>query len=318
MIQPEDAGFHPHPPDEWRWCETNMFPFCIPEAGISATIYVLTRPALGVCMSDVTIQDRIASAWEDQIYVDNQQHLPCPASLTDYALPNGLSVRMVEPLKRWHIRYQGIDDTEFDLQFASLMPPFDMNDPAMDPMAAARHGVGWEKAFHGHYEITGRITGRARIRGTWHDVDCIDTLDRSWGPRPERDNSNAIWFHGSFGEALTVHALVGCDPARTAEFGKLISGYVLENGAVHGLVSVAGRSERHGPYPMSSIVEVEDVRGKRFRFTGATMNAGPWAPYPSIVYYQCFMRWNLDGLIGYGIQQDVISRAYLTRHRAAR
>ena len=29
------------------------------------------------------------------------------------------------------------------------------------------------------------------------------------------------------------------------------------------------------------------------------------------------MRWNLDGRIGYGVQQDVMSRAYLTRHRDA-
>ena len=317
MIHPEDAEFRPRPAGEWRWCETNMFPFCIPEARISATIYLVSRPELGVCMSDITIQDRITEAWEDQLYVDNQQHLPCPTSLLDYSLPNGLSVKALEPLKRYSVQYTGIDDTDFDLEFNSLMPPFDMNDPAMDPCAAARQGAGWDKAFAGHYEITGRITGRARIRGKTYDVDCIDTLDRSWGPRGERDNSNAIWFHGSFGEALTVHALVGVDPARTAEFGKLISGYVLENGTVHGLVSVSGRSERRGAYPMSSEIEVVDVRGKRFRFTGATINAGPWGPYPSVLYLQCFMRWNMDGLIGYGVQQDVLSRAYMSRNRDA-
>ena len=315
MIHPEDADFHHNAESPYDWCETNFFPFSIPEARISGGFYVLTRPKLGVCMSDVTVQDRITQSWEQQLYVDNQQHLPCPQSLVDYSLPNGLSIRASTPLKNYQIDYVGIDDTELHLGFTALMPPFDMNDPAQDPKAEGRIGKSWGAAFNGHYEITGRITGKARIRGKDYDVDCIDTLDRSWGIRKERDNANAIWLHGSFGEDLTIHALVGLDPAKTQAFGPLISGYVLDNGEVFGLTELTGVSERSGIYPMSSYVKATDVRGRTYEFTGATINAAPWAPYPSIIYVQCYMRWNLDGRIGYGIQQDVLSRAYLSRHR---
>lgn len=315
MIKPDDVDFHRPPQADFRWCETNPFLFHIPEQAISGTIYVVTRPVLGVCMSDITIVDRIANAWEAQLYVDNQQHLPCPQSLRDYTLPNGLAVKVIEPLRHYRATYEGIDETRIDLEFRALMPPYDMNDPAMDPLAAQRVQQGWSEAFGGHFEITGHVTGELVVRGQRHRIDCIDTLDRSWGPRQERDNASVIWLNASFGEALTIHVLAAFDPARSAAFGALISGYVLEDGKVHGLTQLRGQSERHGMFPMSTLLEVTDQRGHKFELTGAAMNAAPWAPYPSVVYTQCLMRWNHAGKIGYGAQQDVLSRAYLTRHR---
>lgn len=315
MIKPEDVDFHRPQHADFRWCETNPFLFSIPEERISGSIYVVTRPVLGVCMSDITLVDRIAQSWEEQLYIDNQQHLPCPQSLRDYSLPNGLRVTAIDPLKHYRATYEGIDDTRIELEFRALMPPYDMNDPAMDPVAGQRIERGWSEAFGGHFEITGRVTGELLVRGRRFSIDCIDTLDRSWGPRQERDNASVIWLHGSFGERLTVHVLAAFDPVRGAEFGPLVSGYVLEDGEVYGLTGVVGRSERQGMFPMSTIVRATDRRGKVFEMTGAAMNAAPWAPYPSVVYAQCLMRWNHAGSIGYGVQQDVLSRAYLTRHR---
>ena len=81
MIAPEHAEFQFGPDSPFDWCETNFFPFAVPEANISGSIYLLSRPKLGVTMVDVLVQDRISPAWESQAYVDNQQHLPCPDHL---------------------------------------------------------------------------------------------------------------------------------------------------------------------------------------------------------------------------------------------
>jgi hypothetical protein len=317
MITPDKAEFQmPADPDvDWRWTETNFWPFCIPEARISGSLYLFAKPKLGVCMSDITVQDRIVSAWEDQIYVDNAQHLPCPQSLLDYELPNGLKVKAVEPNKHYEIDYVGIDDTEMHLEFNALGDPWDINDPETDPLAHTRIGAGWDKAFSGHYELTGRITGEARIRGTTYAVDCIDTADRSWGVRDDRSVTNITWLHGSFGEDLTLHAMAFIDPAHDENFGDLISGYVLENGTAYGLVEITGRSKRRGMYAMSSVIEVVDVRGQRYEITGSTLNAGPLGPWPAVIYVQHFMRWNCAGKIGYGVQTDGVTRAYATRYR---
>ena len=50
---------------------------------------------------------------------------------------------------------------------------------------------------------------------------------------------------------------------------------------------------------------------------GAAVNACAWAPFPSLIYPQSLMRWSLAGRTGWGIHQEVLSRAYLARNRAA-
>ena len=79
MIVKENAEFQFSDTSPYDWCETNFFPFAVPEARIAGSVYILTRPKLGVTMADILVQDRIAPAWDAQAYVDNQQHLPCPA-----------------------------------------------------------------------------------------------------------------------------------------------------------------------------------------------------------------------------------------------
>ncbi|HSV71916.1 MAG TPA: hypothetical protein VLI72_17565 [Methylibium sp.] len=317
MIQAADGEFHFKADSHWQWAETLAFPFSVPEANLNGIVYVLARPMLGVCMCDITIMDRISDLWEDQAYVDNQQHLPCPKSLLEFSLPNGLSLKAIEPVKHYEIRYEGIDDTRFTLDLSALHEPYDCNDPAMDPLAARRNGPAWDSAWSGHFEATYRIRGELVLRGQRHAVDCVNTGDRSWGQRAERDNGTMIWWNAAFGADLALHLFTRHDIAKTADFGSLVSGYVLENGQVHGITECHGRQEYRKAVPMGGRLAVTDVRGKSFDFTYSTVNSSYWAPYPSNTYLQSSMRVNHRGRIGYGIQQLGLSRAYLGRNREA-
>ncbi len=317
MIKAEDMDFHHTPESHWQWVETIALPFHVPETTVNGIIYLVTRPMLGVCACDVSLHDRITDLWEEQLYIDNQQHLPCPKTLKDIALPNGLKLKALEPLQGYHARYEGIDDTRFDLHFRNLHAPYDINDPAMDPTAAKRNGPAWDTSWSGHYEATYRVSGELIVRGKRYTVDCVDTGDRSWGPRPERDNSSVIWWHASFGEDLTVHLFTGHDIARTNTMGPHISGYVMEKGEVYGIVDSRGTQEYRKAVPMGGELEVTDVRGKKFLLTYSALNACYWAPYPSNTYLQSYIRVACNGKLGYGTQQIGLSRAYLTRHRDA-
>lgn len=317
MIKPEDADFHFQADSHWQWVETIALPFAVPEANINVICYVVTRPMLGVCAADITVIDRISDLWEEQAYIDDMQHMPCPKSLLDFTLPNGLSIKAVEPLKHYRVDYDGFDDTSFHLDFVALHEPFDINDPAMDPMATGRNGPAWDSSWSGHYEVTYRIRGELTVRGKRYPVDCVDTGDRSWGPRPERDNSSVIWWHASFGEALTCHLFTGHDIATRNEMGPHVSGYILEDGQIHGLTGSSGRQEYRKAVPMGGQLEVTDVRGKTFQFTYSTVNSCYWAPYPSNTFLQSSLRVVHEGRIGNGVQQLGLSRAYLTRHRDA-
>ena len=314
MIKPEDCDFHFKPNSHWQWAETIALPYAVPEANINGLIYIVTRPMLGVAMCDVTIIDRISDLWEDQAYVDNQQHLPCPKKLSDFSLPNGLTFKVIDPLKqalngRDYVATR-IDDTSFSLDYFGLHDPYDCNDPDMDPLAAARNGPAWDSSWNGHYEATFHVKGELILRGKRYEVDCIEIGDRSWGPRPERDNGTMIWWHASWGKDLAVHLFTRHDIAKTDEFGPLVSGYVFEDGKLYGITGTRGKQEYRKSAPMGGVLEVTDIRGKKFNFTY-------WAPYPSNTYLQSSMRVNLDGKIGYGIQQLGLSRAYLGRNREA-
>ncbi|MDY0046121.1 MAG: hypothetical protein RBS10_01755 [Thauera propionica] len=193
MINPEGFDFHYTADSHWQRIETIAVPFNIPQANINAVVYIVTRPMLGVCMADITLMDRISDLWEEQLYIDNQQHMPCPKSLLEFDLPNGLCFKAIEPLMRYRMQYEGIDDTHFDLELNALHEPYDINDPDMDPTAAKRNGPAWDSSWSGHYEQTYCIKGELVVRGKRYAVDCVDTGDRSWGPRPERENSSVIW-----------------------------------------------------------------------------------------------------------------------------
>ena len=83
------------------------------------------------------------------------------------------------------------------------------------------------------------------------------------------------------------------------------------------MTAAKGAQEYRKSIPMGGQLEVTDIRGKKFNFTYSTTNCAYWAPYPAVTYLQSAMRVNLDGRIGYGIQQLVLSRAYLGRNREA-
>lgn len=317
MIKPEDCDFHFKPDSHWQWAETIALPFAVPEANINGIFYLVTRPMLGVAMCDITIMDRISDLWEEQAYVDNQQHLPCPKVLSDFSLPNGITFKVIEPLKHYRVVYEGIDDTRFSLDYFGLHAPYDCNDPAMDPLAAQRNGPAWDSSWNGHYEATFRVKGELILRGKRYEVDCIEVGDRSWGARPERDNGTMIWWHAAFGESLAVHLFTRHDIATTKDFGALVSGYVFEDGKLYGITDCRGTQEYRKAVPMGGVLEVTDIRGKKFNFTYSTVNSSYWAPYPSNTYLQASMRVNLDGRIGNGIQQLGLSRAYMGRNRDA-
>lgn len=87
-----------------------------------------------------------------------------------------------------------------------------------------------------------------------------------------------------------------------------ISGYILEDGQVHGITASSGTQEYRRAVPVGGIVEVTAVRGKTFALTSSTVNSGYWAPYSSNTYLQPPMRVACEGRIGSGVQQLGMSR----------
>ncbi|MCB2051472.1 MAG: hypothetical protein KDE63_08590, partial [Novosphingobium sp.] len=187
MIRPQDVGYHTPDDVKHDWAETNYFSFVVPEANLTGWVYTIARPAVGAMVCDIEVMDRIGRITLETCYFDFQQHLPLPDKLENYTLPNGLSLKTENEPRDYLIDYQGTDDTFFKLRIAGLMEPFDIHDPSMDPLASTdptKSGFG--AAYSNHFDMTAHVTGNVRVRGTDYDVDCVTTMDHSWGPRNER------------------------------------------------------------------------------------------------------------------------------------
>ena len=131
------------------------------------------------------------------------------------------------------------------------MLPFDIHDAAMDPMKAkalkeAEQGgkFAWGTAYNGHFDQSGHFKGRVAVRGKQYPIDCISTMDHSWGPRPERGAPNMSWLHAHFSRDLAFHVIFSFDPKTNGRELSLAHGYVVEKGEIFGLKEARGTTKR--------------------------------------------------------------------------
>jgi len=142
-------------------------------------------------------------------YWDAWEHLvvPQPSDLLDYRLANGLSVRCTEPNRVWDVDYADpAAGLELHFRCTALMDPYDINDPDVDPMAArVDRDKTWGHAYAGHFDLSGHFEGELVLRGTRTPIDCVSTMDHSWGVRAERQTSRLSWQHAHVSPDLAIH-----------------------------------------------------------------------------------------------------------------
>lgn len=308
MIQNKDIEFH-HPQDaDYRYAETNYFCFTLPEHRLAVHAYTISRKGIGAMAADVTVWGDLAPDRAGCLHMDSQQHLPAVERLSDYRTSNGLTVRATDP-RNYRIAYSSADGVSFDVTFAGLMEPFDIHDPDHSPMTkpasstADRHaGSGLGAGYGGHFDLTGRITGWLKLGDRQYEVDCVETMDHSWGPRPEVGMHAMGWMHAHFGRSLSIHWIVAFDPnAKGIDQWKLAHGYVLEDGVVHGLTDLKLHCTYIGRMPVGLELQVTDKRNRSFSASGAAILGGPWCCYMAAETYSSVFRWVLsDGQVGHG------------------
>ena len=311
MIKDSDIEFHTPENADYLWAETNYFGFSIPEENIMGSVYVVVREGLGVMSADVSIWSAVTDNRAECLHVDNHQHLPAPEKMSDIQTPIGLRVQALSK-RDYRIDYKGFNDIELEIDFKGLMEPFDIHDPNHSPKAVvhdaekAAEGSGFGTGYGGHFDLTGKLTGRLKLKGKEYTINCIETMDHSWGPRPETHMVPIGWMHAQYSENLAFHWILLCDYTKpVGEQQQLAHGYVLEDGEVYGLTDMKLRTTRSGVITIAHELELTDVRGKVWRMHGTVMSGSPWVCYISTMVYVCNMRWTLpDGTVGYGVSQE--------------
>ena len=226
--QHPDDEFHPPTSDDPYWTETCWFTFTVPERRLSGQLYPFFRPNQGVLSAGAFFWDHTGGTPADILHARQFWHLPIPDQpLSDIALPNGITYRCVEPLRRYALTYDDPDATgptdstiRVELTFNAIAPPNYLGES--------------------HLDQPGRYVGTIVLAGEEIPVDAFGFRDRSWGPRTQFGrgihNSGAMSGGYSYATASEGHAF----HAITMDFGSgalAIHGYILRDGERSKVVS---------------------------------------------------------------------------------
>jgi hypothetical protein len=289
-----DDNFHLYSDDPFE-TETCWFCFNVPERRMGGWLWGAARANLGLSMHSIFVWDDTASAPWELPYFSTQfsQPLPRERDLRDFTFTEGFSVRMIEPLMRYHVGYQDRKLLSVDLTFEGVSAPhrFASGKP---PFGASPH-----------LDQAGRMFGEIVLRGEKIPVDCYTIRDRSWGPRLDHKGGRIGYDFctASAGEAFMVFAR----PQDFDEAGAEIvnHGYVVRNG-VRTNIAEGRRRVRRDPkngWVEEISIRCTDEHGSPVEVHGTALSRMV-IPRARGITVNTLLHWRFDGVQGWGEDQD--------------
>lgn len=306
MITEADLQFHTPDDVDHEWGETYWLGFYVPEADLYGWVYMVFRAGTGAVMCDVEFIDRKSVFMYDARYVDIQNHLPIPERLDSFTLANGVEFSAKSP-REYRLDYVGVDDTEIHLDLSGIHEPYDIHDPAIDPMAqgdasAQVQHSGFGAAYANHFDLTTRCVGSVKVRGQAYDVDCLATQDHSWGPRAERGMRTMTYMNAHFADDYVVQTIFDFDPSQAdGEQHVFKHGYVVRDGELTGLVAGTLRVDHAGLFPKKVTLAVTTKDGDTHELGATARTFNNWVPYGVCPTGHSMLDWTTStGLEGVG------------------
>jgi hypothetical protein len=293
----EDDNFHEPETGQWWEHETFWFWWFNAERRLGCWIYHYIRPNIGVAGGGVFLFDDTAWFHMETPYYLNYENTELPAmrDLRDFTFPGGSRIEMLEPLRRYRLRFADRDTIHYDLNWEALMAPWVRVSPPLD-MSAAGPGVGERKPRH--LDQFGRVTGNLVLHGEEIAIDCLAMRDRSWWHlRPEP------WKSGG-GRSTYI---TGAASPETAFFGHGPGGFLVLDGVRKPLVSGSKRRERdpeHG-FVRRLFIDAVDSEGRELHVEGESVSRMAM-PISGVhgVCWQSLMRYTINGVPAWGDDQD--------------
>jgi hypothetical protein len=290
---PRDDRFHfAQMGRDWWATETAWFSFHHPQRRLGGWFYTMVRPNIGTVAGGAWVWDDHAHLPWEVLYSANYSALELPRDqdLDDCHLPNGVSLRVLEPCMRYALDYDDGERFQAQLQFAAVMPP--------EPLTAVGSTFG---SAH-HFDQLGRVTGELVLHGERIVIDCIGMRDRTWGTRPEDRPRQAAYVTGARRDGDGFLAVTNVRPD-----GDVVAyGFLRRDGETIGLAGGVRRVERDPRQGWIVGIEIEarDRSGRRIVARGEPasriiLNRHTFIDINSLV------RWDLDGIEAWGEDQDM-------------
>lgn len=320
-----DEYFHERNDDPY-WSENSLLGFNVPERNLSGFIYFYFRPNMNLVVAGPAIWDHTGEDVYNCLYYGWDQHLAIPenAEMFDFELPNSLSCKMVEPQKEYHFGYNR-HGVKIDLIWTALAEPYYMKlSKSGEEDPGLKNWVKMEdKVSVGHYEQSGWFKGTIDIRGDRIDIDCGALRDRGWGPRHAdvSDPLRAGWPYVFASPESGWHLY---DPQITLPFEEdpiegttetVTQGHYIRDGVMASVVegtrrAVRGRDGR----VLTQEIRCVDELGRELHAVGKTLNWLKWPINSDILNWWSLVRWEYDGQVVYGNDQDFMTFRHYRRY----
>ena len=323
---PEDDTYH-SASDDPQWFETNWWSLNIPERRIGAWLHAGYHANSGQVTWRVFVWDPSGSDPGRLAYYKARPNVAMPPDpdLRDITFPEGgYSVKMLKPLMDYHVAYADAEaDFAIEFEHRSVHPP-------------RRFTPGEAPALHNpHLDQLGHLTGELTLHGERIPIDCYSVRDRTWGPRGgrhgqsqkaeyvrgeykvtnpggpkwreierQRGRGRLQYIFGHTDDQTGFLSFVRAQDGDAQGWSPLNMGWLLKDGVFERLdkTKSAMRNFRDPVTGWSGHMQV-----KLTDLTGRTMEAEGFT-----VSHMCehqagsnaLMRWEYDGKIGWGEDQD--------------
>jgi hypothetical protein len=289
--------------------ETQYFGFSVPESEIHGYAYLWHHPNLHVLTGGLWAWSGIKQYMVQSELCDFRTYMSDSAlknDLHDYRLENGFGVKILEPLKRFHMTYvDAARDNSVDLVYEAVGP-------------AVMFGDGK------HMEQPMRAVGELVLRGHRYRVDCFNVRDRSWGKARPEDNLSmppASWMTGVFSEDFAFNCNIfdqaSGNPELTGRLAlpderTLAGGWLYRDGKLSRFVRARKRVVRRPVSLLPDEIEFEatDDLARRIAVRGTLIASCPWQAWGNFNANINLMRWECEGLVAHGDCQEPLWNDY--------
>lgn len=288
---PQADRFFDHPSDSPYWNESVWFSFSIPEQRQHGFIQYYFRPNMGMLNGGPVMWDASGTNTWDCLYYNwsHLQALPAGSQKFDMTANNSLSVKVLEPLARYAIRYDN-EDFLLDLEWQAIAPMHVLK--SKDP--------GQQATQKFHMEQPGRMRGILRRDGKEFAIDCFSMRDTSYGPRDYSSSSVGGYFWGIAADSA-FHAIAKGEGA----LQQVIGGFIWKDGEMASLVSGTRRIEEFGRYgPKRVLFEATDQLGRTITATGKIDDGFIFTGYTDHTVVWSLLEWDWNGVTHWGDNQE--------------
>jgi hypothetical protein len=280
--------------DNPYWNESAWFSISKPEDHLHGFVQYYFRPNMGMLNGGPVLWDPSGTFSWNCLYYNwsHLQALPPGAQKYDMTSRNSLSVKVLEPLARYAIRYDK-EGLVLDLEWRAIGPVHELKTGS----------EGQRKAAHFHIEQPGRMTGTIHLDGKRIAIDCFSMRDASAGPREYESLATGGYFWGIAADRA-FHAIAKGEGSEQQALG----GFLWKDGQLASLVSGTRRVLAYGDVaPRQVEFQATDSLGRTMRATGKLDDGLIFTGYTDHTVVWSLIEWDWDGTTLWGDSQEFCS-----------